>query len=431
MKSSLAFSALTLLVCGFVPSAVAQEVRPDHDLSRPQSYVLHRASSTSPTGANNDYRVLPAGGTLTMLDIDGSAQISHIWMTISDREKYHLKRIVLRIYWDNETAPSVETPVGDFFGLNLGDYHNWESAMLSVGNDRGMNSFFPMPFRRHARITLTNEGKLPATSVYYNIDYRTGPKVADKDSLYFHAQYHQAVPNKGWTTDFYANNDPAINNKTNKDGKDNYVFLEANGRGHYVGMTLGVLQNQDGWWGEGDDMLFIDDPNTPAIVGTGSEDYILGAWDFGGSRFSYSSYGAPIKGDELAGSRSVVYRFHLDSPVTFTKYFKGTIEHGHANHRSDNYYSESYWYQTEPHTPFAPLPPVETRLPALMPTGGPGNGPQPNIAPPPQPLPAPNPGATPSVAAPAGSTTRTQDSTTTPATPQQQTTPQQPKPEPR
>lgn len=429
MKTSFCLAPAFLLVaaCSLLR---AQDVRPNLDLSRPQSYTLHRASSTDPLGANADYRILLASGVLTILDIDGPAMISHIWITISDREKYHLKRIVLRIYWDNETSPSVETPVGDFFGLNLGDYHNWESAVLSVANDRGMNCFFPMPFRKHARITLTNEGKLPATSVYYNIDYRTGPKIVDNDSLYFHAQYRQATPNKAWTTDWYANNDPAINTRPNKTGEDNYVFVEANGRGHYVGLTLGILQNQDGWWGEGDDMLFIDDPNVPAIVGTGSEDYILGAWDFGGSRFSYQSYGAPIKGDELAGSRTIVYRFHLDSPVTFTKYFKGTIEHGHANHREDNYYSESFWYQTEPHTPFPPLPPVETRLPALMSTGGPGNGPQPNIAPPPQPLPTPIPGVPPSVASPPGSTTRTQDSTTTPSTPQQQTTPQQ-QPPPR
>lgn len=429
MKKLFALSASALIATASC-SLRAQEVRPGVDLTKPQSYTLHRASSTDPLGGNADSRVLQPAAAMTLLDADGPGIVSHIWITISDREKYHLKRIVLRMYWDNETSPSVETPVGDFFGLNLGDYHNWESAVLSVGNDRGMNCFFPMPFRKHARVTLTNEGKIAAQNVYFNIDYRTGPKTADNDSLYFHAQYHQAVPNQPWTTNWYANNDPSINYKPNKDGKDNYIFAEANGRGHYVGLTLGVLQNQDGWWGEGDDMLFIDDPNTPAIVGTGSEDYILGAWDFGGSRFSYASYGAPIKGDELAGSRSIVYRFHLDSPVTFTKYFKGTIEHGHANHRADNYYSESYWYQTEPHTPFAALPPVETRLPALISTQGPGNGPQPNIAPPPQPPPVPIPQAPNSVATP-DSTNRTMDPTTTPAPPQQQATPQQPGQTPR
>jgi hypothetical protein len=424
MKKLFALSASALLAAVSC-SLRAQEVRPGVDLTKPQNYTLHRASSTDPLGGNADSRVLQAAATLTLLDADGPGLVSHIWITISNREKYHLKRIVLRMYWDNEASPSVETPVGDFFGLNLGDYHNWESAVLSVGHDGGMNCFFPMPFRKHARVTLTNEGKIAAQNVYYNIDYRTGPKTADNDSLYFHAQYRQAAPNPAWTTDWYANNDPAINNRPNKDGKDNYVFVEATGRGHYIGLTLGVIQNQDGWWGEGDDMLFIDDPNTPAIVGTGAEDYILGAWGFGPNRFSYQSYGAPIKGDELAGSRSIVYRFHLDSPVTFTKYFRGTIEHGNANHRTDNYYSESYWYQAEPHTPFPALPPVENRLPAIFGTGGPGNGPQQNIAPPPQPLPTTAaPAAPPSVSMPPGANTRTGDQTTTPApTPQPQPVP--------
>lgn len=422
MKKFFPLTAVALLAANSW-SLEAQELRPNVDLTKPQNYTLHRASSTDPLGGNADSRVLPSAATLTLLDADGPGLVSHIWITISDREKYHLKRIVLRMYWDNETSPSVETPVGDFFGLNLGDYHNWESAVLSVGNDRGMNCFFPMPFRKHARITLTNEGKIGAQNVYYNIDYRTGPKTADNDSLYFHAQYRQAAPNPAWTTDWYSNGDSAINNRPNKDGKDNYVFAEATGKGHYVGLTLGVIQNQDGWWGEGDDMIFIDDPNTPAIVGTGAEDYILGAWGFGPTRFSYQSYGAPLKGDELAGSRSIVYRFHLDSPVPFTKYFRGTLEHGHANHRTDNYYSESYWYQSEPHTAFPPLPSVETRLPAIFGTGGPGNGPQQNIAPPAS-VPATNQTAPPSVSVPPAANTRTSDQTTTPAP----TSPAQPTP---
>lgn len=120
-------------------------------------------------------------------------------------------------------------------------------------------------------------------------------------------------------------------------------------------------------------MFFIDGSKTPDIVGTGSEDYFLGAWDFGGHPFSYQLYGAPIVGAELAGGCSSVYRFHLDQPIPFTRSFKATIEHGHANARSDNYYSVAYWYQAEPHKPFPPLPPVEDRLPAIQPVGGPGN----------------------------------------------------------
>jgi len=147
------------------------------------------------------------------------------------------------------------------------------------------------------------------------------------------------------------------------------------GHGQFVGVTMSVLQNQDGWWGEGDDMFFIDGATMPTITGTGSEDYFLGAWDFGGEPFSYGLYGAPVVGAEAAGSRSSVYRFHLDAPVPFAKSFKATIEHGHANVRSDNFYSVAYWYQGEPHAPFPALPPVDARLPVLVPVGGPGSSP--------------------------------------------------------
>ena len=120
-------------------------------------------------------------------------------------------------------------------------------------------------------------------------------------------------------------------------------------------------------------MFFVDGATTPSIQGTGSEDYFLGAWDFGYTPFSYQLYGAPVVGQELAGSRSSAYRFHFDSPIPFTKSFKATIEHGNANHRSDNYYSVAYWYQSEPHDPFPPLPSFEQRLPKLQRVGGPGN----------------------------------------------------------
>jgi hypothetical protein len=300
--------------------------------------------------------------------------VSHIWFTINSPEPYHLKRIVLRMYWDGETDPSVETPIGDFFGLGLGVYYKWHSAVLSVGSTNALNCFFPMPYRKHARITVTNEGKMPVMDLYYNIDYRSYSHPLPPATLYFHAEYRQAQPNHGWTNQWYSNGDPNVNYHRNLDGKDNYVWFEARGHGQYVGVTMSVLQNQDGWWGEGDPMFFIDDEKTPVRTGgTGSEDYFLGAWDFG-SPFSYTLYGAPVVGRELAGERSSVYRFHLDSPVTFTKYMKATIEHGHSNDRSDNYYSVAYWYQSEPHMPFPPLPSMDDRIPTLQIVGGPGNG---------------------------------------------------------
>ena len=354
--------------------ADSQDLRWQPDITLQQTYVLHRASSSDPTGANADARKVAPGATYTVLDADGPGSISHIWFTIADNEPYHLKRIVLRIYWDGEATPSVEAPIGDFFGLGLGAYHSWHSELLSVGSIKALNSFFPMPFAHHARITVTNEGQQQINSLYYNIDYRTYTHPLPPDTLYFHAQYRQSQPNHGWTSDWKTNGDPLVNTKPNLSGADNYVWMDATGHGQFVGVTMSVLQNQDAWWGEGDDMFFIDGASMPSIAGTGSEDYFLGAWDFGGEPFSYPLYGAPVVGAESAGSRSSVYRFHLDSPIPFAKSFKATIEHGHANARSDNYYSVAYWYQSEPHAAFPPLPPVSQRLPSLQPVGGPGNG---------------------------------------------------------
>jgi hypothetical protein len=339
----------------------------------PHTYVQKRASSYDRSGGNDDFVKIAPAETITLLDDSGPAIITHLWITIASPEAYHLKKLVVRMFWDDEPSPSVETPVGDFFGLGLGDYFQFESIPLSVAPDKALNSFFPMPFRRHARITVTNQGSENVDAFYFNIDYQALRKDLPADTMYFHAQYRQATPAKGWTSQWQANDAPAVVAKKNLDGEDNYVWLDAAGRGHFVGVTMSILQNQDGWWGEGDDMFFIDGEKRPSINGTGSEDYFLGAWDFGDHPFSYALFGAPVKGAELAGSRSSVYRFHLDSPIPFTKSLKATIEHGHANHRSDNFFSVAYWYQTEPHAPFPTLPSVEQRIPRIYSVGGPGN----------------------------------------------------------
>jgi Protein of unknown function (DUF2961) len=341
-------------------------------VAQAKDYVQHRVSSYDRSGANADYRQIAGGETLTLMDENGPGTISHVWVTIASDDPEHLKQLVLRMYWDGEATASVETPIGDFFGLGLGEYFLYQSAPLSVGSDKALNCFFPMPFQKHARITVTNEGPRKVDAFYFNIDYRAYEKPLPADSLYFHAQYRQATPAKGWTNDWKSNGDAVVNDKKNLDGAGNYVWMEAKGRGHFVGVTMSLLQNQDGWWGEGDDMFFVDGETTPSINGTGSEDYFLGAWDFGDHAFSYELFGAPVKGEEKAGSRSSVYRFHLDSPIPFTKSLKATIEHGHANARSDNMFSVAYWYQTEPHAPFPRLPPLAERIPQLHAVGGPG-----------------------------------------------------------
>jgi hypothetical protein len=325
-------------------------------LTQAKDYVLRRASSYDRTGGNADYRTIAPGETLTLMDEAGPGVISHVWITIASPEAYHLKKLLLRVYWDGETSASVETPVGDFFGLGLGDYFLYQSTLLAVGSNKALNSFFPMPFQKQVRITVTNEGRENVAAFYFNIDYRALSKPLPAGTLYFHAQYRQAAPCKA-----------IKGNGLNVEGQDNYVWMEAVGRGHFVGVTMSVMENADGWWGEGDDMFFIDGEKTPSINGTGSEDYFLGAWDFSGGPFSYALFGAPVRGLELAGERWSVYRFHLDSPITFTKSMRATIEHGHANDRADDYYSVAYWYQTEPHAAFPRLPPVEERLPKLHP----------------------------------------------------------------
>jgi len=343
------------------------------NLTQPHDYIQKRVSSYDTTGGNDDFRAIAAGQTLTVMDAEGPGIITHIWFTFASDEPYHLKKLVLRIYWDGESTPSVEAPIGDFFGLGLGEYFTYESLPLSAAPNRAVNSFFPMPFQKYARITVENQGGMKLDALYYNIDYQSYAKALPADTLYFHAQYRQASPNKGLAVVWKDNGDPVQNDRKNLTGEGNYVWMEATGRGQYAGVTMSVLQNQEYWWGEGDDMFFIDGAQEPAINGTGSEDYFLGAYDFGGKPFSYLLYGAPVVGEEKAGSRSSVYRFHLDSPIPFTRSMRATIEHGHANGRSDNYFSVAYWYQTEPHAPFPALPAVQERLPVLHAVGGPGN----------------------------------------------------------
>ena len=342
-------------------------------LVAPRDYIQKRISSYDRTGGNADARQIAPGETLTLFDEAGPGKITHLWITIATDEQLHLKKLVMRMYWDAEETPSVEAPIGDFFGLGNGDYFSYESAVLAVASDKALNSFFPMPFPKRGRITVTNEGKSKVDAFYFNIDYQAYSKALPPDTLYFHAQYRQAAPAAGWTDQWQSNSDPLVDGKKNLTGDGNYVWMEATGKGHFVGVTMSILQNQDGWWGEGDDMFFIDGEEKPSINGTGSEDYFLGAWDFGGHPFSYATFGAPAVGAEFAGSRSSVYRFHLDSPIPFTKAIRATIEHGHANHRSDSFSSVAYWYQTEPHAPFPRLPPVDQRLPRIHAVSGPGN----------------------------------------------------------
>ena len=336
-----------------------------------------RNCTDSAISGNSTSAWLPApSASATILDVKGPGVVTHIWFTIASEDEHHLKNLVLRAWWDGETTPSVEVPIGDFYGLGLGEYFTYQSALLAVAPMKALNAYFQMPFSTAARLTVENQGPVKVDSLYFAVDYVTLAALPP-DLGRFHAQYRQAAPAKGWTDNWKHNWDDPVGDKKNLDGTGNYVFMEATGRGHFVGVTHSVEQNQEGWFGEGDDMIFIDGDTLPTINGTGTEDYYNGAWDFGGKPFAYEHNGAPVISDpgEHTGGKYSLYRWHIESPITFEKSIKVTIEHGHANHRSDSFYSVAYWYQTEPHAAFPPLPAPADRIPKLFATGGPSAAP--------------------------------------------------------
>ena len=322
--------------------------------ARLRSYKNRRSSSWDRTGGNGDAVPVEPGATAKLLEVEGAGVVTHIWFTINSPDPMHLKNLVLRAWWDGEATPSVEVPIGDFYGLGLGQYFTYQSALLAVAPVKALNAYFQMPFSHSARITLTNEGSVRTDSLYFAVDYVTFPALPTGVGR-FHAQYRQAVPCPA---------SPGNPGGKNLNGANNYVFLEAKGKGHFVGVTHSVVQNKDGWFGEGDDMIFIDGDALPTINGTGTEDYYNGAWDFGGQSFAFEHNGAPLMvTPEKKGGRYCLYRWHTESPIAFEKSIRVTIEHGTDNDRSDNFYSTAYWYQTEPHAAFPALPAAADRVP--------------------------------------------------------------------
>lgn len=310
------------------------------DLGKPQDYRSRRVSSYDRSGGNRDSIVLEPGKTAVLAEIDGPAAIHHIWVTIA-AEPFYGRKIVLRVYWDGERSPSVEAPIGDFFGVGHGLDRDLSSLPIACSSEgRARNCYWSMPFRRSCRITATNEGTRRVDAFYYYIDYRELPSLPEGTPT-FHAQYRQEFP---------------------PDPRRDYLILDAEGDGHYVGCNLSVLQRAMGWWGEGDDRIRVDGEKRPSLHGTGSEDYFSDAW---GMREGLNLfYGCPLQEEDFqAGAKATVYRFHLPDPVPFERSIEVSIEHGHANDRSDYLSSVAYWYQVEPHRPFPRLPGVEDRLP--------------------------------------------------------------------
>jgi hypothetical protein len=329
-----------------------------------------RESSYDRTGGNRDYYICAPGEKKEIFGVKGSGIITHIWITLGpwedDRmEEMAHRKAVLRMFWDGEEEPSVEVPVGDFFGMGHGITKNFVSAPLSMSpvDGKAMNCYFPMPFSSSARVELESNCGLPF-KLYFYIDYELH-EGGIGDMLRFHAQWRREIT-RGVEA---AGMDNAMFEFGGKNitGADNYVLLEAEGRGHYVGCNLNIHNLRPtlewNWYGEGDDMIFIDGETwPPSLHGTGMEDYFCTAW------CPQQEYNGPYHGiilgghDNWAGKVSF-YRYHIQDPVMFEKSIRVTIEHGHNNNRGDDYSSTAYWYQSEPHRPFPALLPAGDRLP--------------------------------------------------------------------
>lgn len=329
-----------------------------------------RFSSFDRTGGNDDRIYIEPGEKRTIALMDKPGQIEHIWMTISNAnfviEKNALRKAVIRMYWDDETAPSVETPLGDFFGMGHAKSKNFVSAPLQMGpeNGLGLNCWWPMPYKK-ARVEIENNCQTNLI-LYFYVDYRELPKAPEDDVLRFHASWRRVCPCVGVDPKSFKDRLDYNFGGSNLLGKDNYLILDAKGEGHYVGCHLDIDNyNEDSEWdwpGEGDDMIFIDGAVEPTINGTGTEDYFGLAW------CPTQEYNAPFNGLILGGDPNwknliTYYRYHIVDPINFEKSIRVTIEHGHANHRSDDYSSTAYWYQKEPHAPFPVLLTVEERMP--------------------------------------------------------------------
>ena len=333
-----------------------------------------RCSSWDTSGRNRDGWTIKPGETRVLADINGTGCINHIWMGQSSG----YRDVLIKIYWDDEKYPSVLCPLGDFFGLGHEIVNSYQSLLFSVSTNNNnqfnqgcaLNSYVQMPFRKSARIELSNEGNSNHGQYFY-IDYELYKEPFGEDIAYFHTQWRRENPCDGWEHGIGVNMPEAdIVNKECLAWDNNYVILDAKGRGHYIGCNLSVTNFRGDWWGEGDDMIWVDGYKWPPdLHGTGSEDYFNQAWGMQSNAFlrngSSVFEGAMIRKNNAPwaeGSYQTSYIFHIENPVRFQKEIKVTIEHGHGNHLSNEYSSVAYWYQIEPHRKFGILP-VKKRKP--------------------------------------------------------------------
>jgi len=322
-----------------------------------------RISSYDKSGTNMDFITINPMEKQVLCNIRGTGIIKHIWMTLASRDPLYLRKVIIRMWWDNEEYPSVEAPIGDFFGVGHAKSVNFWSLPLSMGPEdgKGFNCWFPMPFAKNAKIEVENETNEILVNYYY-IDYEEY-KELEPSLGRFHVYWNRQNPCKGkyykkqkFKETFF---------KKNPTHENDFVLLEAEGQGHYIGCHLDIHNlhetEKHNWPGEGDDYIEIDDGEI-ALYGTGTEDYFCGAWC--PTQYYCSPYfGIPLPGGKNWSGKISYYRYHIEDPIYFHKNIKVKIEHGHANQRSDDWSSTAYWYQTEPHKAFKSILPVNERLP--------------------------------------------------------------------
>jgi hypothetical protein len=346
---------LLVLVGSMALAATAQLPlgNPLAGLERLKDFEAMRASSCDPDwkSGNNDFRSIEAGATLLVAELEGPGVITHIWNTIAHEAPNYSRLMTLRIYWDGEEHPSVEAPIGDFFGIGHGIDKPFVSVPIKVSADgRARNCYWPMPFRKSAKITVTNESDRRCHALYFYVDWQKHASIPD-DAAYFHAMYRQEFP--------------CIMGR-------NYVLADIIGRGHYVGTMQSVEAMSSGWYGEGDDFFFIDGEKEPRLRGTGTEDYFCDAWGFRQQDGPF--YGTPLWEGFEPGHKTSTYRFHITDSVPFKKSLRVEIEHKGSQQfpdgsgsgfieRDDLMSSVALWYQVEPHKPWAAFPTGQDRLP--------------------------------------------------------------------
>jgi hypothetical protein len=323
-------------------------------LAEPKNFSAHRVSSNNlDLNSNDDSKRPIPGETIVLADLQGPGVVSHIWVTIADNEYAWPRLLRVRVYYDGSETPSVDAPLGDFFAVGHGVEKKVRSIMVRDSSDgRARNCYWPMPFKKSCKITITNEGHRRVTCLYYHVDWQKVPSLPE-NTPYFHARYRQVLPMPN-------------------DGKP-YEFLNVAGKGHYVGTVLSVVQAEAGWFGEGDEYFWVDGQKKPSIEGTGSEDYFNDAWGLHEDDGPY--YGVTVADGTDLGSRMTAYRWHLIDPVPFTKSLKFEIEHkgwtykengevkSAFGERVDLMSSVAFWYQEGIAKDQPPVPYGSARLP--------------------------------------------------------------------